>query len=189
MKHKNLSFETQELLGRLIGECQSEADKDRLLVAVDALQFIYAMGQSQPFRAYRQSVDEHEPPLVFASFGTRAEADAWLMEQNPVPDQALVLVAGQYFSVMDLPELGAGTRRLLSSPILKFYLQDMRETVGAPVASFSTREQAETWLREQPEPPKQVAILIDGKPYLAAWHHRIQLRVLYPLTPPEAAPT
>ncbi|MCY1032789.1 hypothetical protein OV207_15065 [Corallococcus sp. BB11-1] len=57
------------------------------------------------------------------------------------------------------------------------------------MATFSTREEAEAWLREQPEPPRQVAILIDGKPYLAAYHHRIQLRTLYPLTAPEAAPS
>lgn len=186
MKQDNLSFETQELLGRLVGESQSAADKERLLVAFDAIQFINAMGQSQTFRAYRQSIDENEPPFVFASFDTRADADAWLMEQSPVPDRASVLIAGEYFTVMDLPELR--TRRLLSSPILKFYLADMREKAGAPVALFSTREEAETWLREQPEPPRQVAIQIDGKPYLAAYHHRIQLRTLYPLFEPAAAP-
>ncbi|CAM3598931.1 hypothetical protein G4177_18840 [Corallococcus sp. ZKHCc1 1396] len=109
------------------------------------------------------------------------------MAQSPVPDRASVLVAGEYFYVMDLPELK--TRRLLSSPILKFYLRDMWEKAATPVAAFSTREEAEAWLREQPEPPRQVAILIDGKPYLAAYHHRIQLRTLYPLTAPEAAPT
>ncbi|RYZ46805.1 MAG: hypothetical protein EOO72_01135 [Myxococcaceae bacterium] len=124
---------------------------------------------------------------MFAAFDTRAEADAWLMAQPPVPDRASVLVAGEYFYVMDLPELK--TRRLLSSPILKFYLRDMWEKAATPVATFSTREEAEAWLREQPEPPRQVAILIDGKPYLAAYHHRIQLRTLYPLTAPEAAPT
>ncbi|RKG83329.1 head protein [Corallococcus terminator] len=177
------------MLGKLWTESSSEDDKMRLEVAMDALQFIYDMGQSQLFRVYHQAIEEQEPPFVFASFDTRPEADAWLMAQNPVPDRAAVLVAGEYFKVMDLPELGKGTRRLLSSPILKFYLQDMWEKAKAPVALFSTREEAETWLREQPEPPRQVAILIDGKPYLAAWHHRIQLRILYPLTPPEAAPT
>ncbi|MCY1040388.1 head protein [Corallococcus sp. bb12-1] len=189
MKQDDMPLEARELLGRLWSESQSQDDKLRLEVAIDALHFIYAMGLSQPFRAYRQSVDEHEPPLVFASFDTRAEADAWLMAQTSVPDRASVLVAGDYFSVRDLPELGKGTRRLLSSPILEFYLQDMWEKAKTPVASFSTREEAETWLQEQPEPPRQVAILIDGKPYLAAWHHRIQLRTLYPLTAPEAAPT
>ncbi|RKH06255.1 head protein [Corallococcus praedator] len=153
---------------------------------MDALQFIHDMGQSQLFRTYHQGIEEHEPPFVFASFETRAEADAWLMAQTPVPDRASVLVAGEYFTVMDLPELGVGTRRLLSSPILKFYLEDMREKAGAPVALFSTREEAETWLREQPEPPRQVVVHVDGKPYLAAYHHRIQLRVLYPL--PDAKP-
>ncbi|CAM3598900.1 hypothetical protein G4177_18845 [Corallococcus sp. ZKHCc1 1396] len=76
MKHENLSFEPQELLGRLIGDSQSEEDKERLLAAVDALQFIHAMGQSQAFRAYRQGIEEEEPPFVFAAFDTRAEADA-----------------------------------------------------------------------------------------------------------------
>ena len=33
----------------------------------------------------------------------------------------------------------------------------------------------------QPEPPQQVFIQVAGEPYLAAYHHRINLRVLYPL--------
>ncbi|RKH45750.1 head protein [Corallococcus sicarius] len=186
MKQDSLSLETQELLARLEKESHSQADKERLTAAIDALQFIYAMGQSQSFLEYRQSRADRGPPLVVAAFDTRAEADAWLMTQSPVPDRASVLIAGAYFTVMDLPELRQ--RRLVPSPVLQFYLDEMREHAGAPVFRFSTHAEAEAWLQHEDEPPRQVVIQIGDKPYLAAYHHQVQVRTLYPLFEAGEAP-
>ncbi|RKG99327.1 head protein [Corallococcus sp. CA053C] len=187
MKHEKLSLETQELLARLEKESPSQADKERLTAAIDALQFIYAMGQSQSFLEYRQSLADRAPPLVVAAFDTRAEADAWLMTRSPVPDRASVLIAGAYFTVMDLPELRQ--RRLVPSPVLQFYLEAMREQAGAPVFRFTSHAEAETWLKSQGEPPRQVVIQIGDRPYLAAYHPQVRVRALYPLFETGAAPT
>ena len=45
-----------------------------------------------------------------------------------------------------------------------------------------TREEAEAWLALQPEPPRQVFITIAGECHLVAYHHRILLRAIYPVS-------
>jgi hypothetical protein len=57
-----------------------------------------------------------------------------------------------------------------------------RGGLPAPVASFQTREEAEDWLALQPEPPRQVFIMIAGEYYLVVYHHRINLRAIYPVS-------
>ena len=66
---------------------------------------------------------------------------------------------------------------------IPYYLGDMtREGVPPPVATFNTREEAEAWVHAQPEPPRQVFIQIAGEAYLAAYHEKINLRALYPVS-------
>ncbi len=150
-------------------------------MAMDALRFIAATGQSREFDDYRQSLDARAPPLVIANFDTREAADAWLSQHPNPPLHAYVLIAGEYHVVMYVPELNH--RRLISHPVLEFYLADMlRERPPAPVASFNTREEAEAWLNNEPEPPRQVFIQIAGEPHLAVYHHRVGLRAIYPLS-------
>jgi hypothetical protein len=175
------SLDAQELLGRLWEETQSPEDKEKLRMAVDALRFIASTGQSRDFQDYRKSLDVSAPPLVIASFNTREDAEAWLTDHPRPPDQAYVLVAGEYHIVMYFPE--RNHRRLIRHPALEFYLEEMtRERLPAPVASFPTREEAEAWLARQPEPPHQVFITIAGEYHLVAYHHRINLRTIYPIS-------
>ena len=60
-----------------------------------------------------------------------------------------------------------------------------------PVAqvSFDSLEQAEAWLRSQPNPPLRTWVLIAGEFYLAVHHTNVHHRALYPLSmairPPE----
>lgn len=181
MKMGDLSLEVQELLGRLREEPRSTEEKERLLVAMDALKFIAATGQSYDFEAYRKSLDANAPPLVIASFNTRGEADAWLSGHPNPPHHAYVLIGGEYHVVMYVPELNH--RRLISHPVLEFYLADMiREGLPAPIATFNTHAEADAWLHTQPEPPRQVFILIEGKYHLVVYHHRIDLRAIYPIS-------
>lgn len=181
MKLGELSLETQELLGKLREAAHSDEEKERFLVAMDALKFIGATGQSQDFNDYRQSLDTHAPPLVIAAFDTREEAEAWLNGHPKPPHLAYILIAGAYHVVMHVPELHH--RRLISHPVLEFYLADMiREGIPAPFATFNTREEAKAWVDHQPDPPRQVFIHIGGQPHLVAYHHRIGLRAMYPLS-------
>lgn len=181
MRTARLSLEAQEFLGRLREELPSSEDKDRLLAAMDALKFIAATGQSYDFEDYRKSLDDQAPPLVIASFSTRGEADAWLNNHPRPPHHAYVLIAGEYHVVMYIPE--ANHRRLISHPVLEFYLADMiRGGVPTPAARFNTHEEARAWLRGQPEPPRQVFIQIAGEDHLAVYHHRVNLREIYPIS-------
>ncbi|MBN1203729.1 MAG: head protein [Myxococcaceae bacterium] len=175
------SLDAQELLGQLWEKTPSPEEKEKLRMAADALRFIASTGQSYDFEDYRKSLDANAPPLVSASFHTREEADAWLNAHPRPPDQAYVLIAGEYHIVMYLPE--RNHRRLLRHPALEFYLEEMtRGGLPAPVASFQTREEAEAWLALQPEPPRQVFITIAGEYYLVVYHHRINLRAIYPVS-------
>lgn len=150
-------------------------------MAVDALRFIASTGQSYDFKDYRESLDAKAPPLVIASFNKREEAEGWLNEHPRPPDQAYVLVAGEYYIVMYFPE--RKHRSLIRHPALEYYLEELtREGLPAPVASFPTREEADGWLARQPVPPRQVFVTIAGEVHLVAYHHRIDLRTIYPVS-------
>lgn len=101
--------------------------------------------------------------------------------QASVSCLCIVLISGEYYYVMHLPEINQ--RRLLPHPTLEFYLADMlSEGLPAPVATFNTREEAEAWVQKQPEPPRQVFIQIAGEYHLVAYHHRVNLRAIYPIS-------
>jgi hypothetical protein len=70
-----LLLRTQYLLGQLGSEVASAEQKERLLVAADALSFIMKIGQSHGLEAYLQDCAVHGPPLVIAAFNTREEAE------------------------------------------------------------------------------------------------------------------
>jgi len=182
MSTKNLSLETQELLGRLWTECQSKEEKEKLQFARDALKFIYETGQTYDFSDYRKSLDVNAPPLLIASFKTRAEAEAWLNAHPSPPYHANILVGGNYHYIMYSRD--RNDRSIVSDTnSIPYYLGDMiREGVPAPVASFNTHEDAEAWVHSQPEPPRQVFIQIVGENYLVAYHEKINLRAIYPVS-------
>ncbi|WP_224360440.1 head protein [Hyalangium versicolor] len=175
------SLDAQELLGQLWEQASSAEEKEKLRMAVDALRFITSTGQSSDFEEYRRSLDANAPPLLSASFQTREEAEAWLNAHPRPPDQAYVLIAGEYHIVMYSPE--RNLRGLLRHPALEFYLDEMtRGGLPAPHASFQTRDEAEAWLSLQPEPPRQVFITIAGEYHLVVYHHRIHLRAICPVS-------
>ncbi|MFP2929484.1 head protein [Pyxidicoccus sp. 3LG] len=178
-------FRVLNLLGRLLEETSSPEEKEYLDAAMDALYFILRTGQSHDFDAFRQSIDDNAPPLVLAAFDTKESAEAWMRNHPNPPTGADVLIAGEYHYANCSPDLKR--RYLVPGRSLEYYLREMLdEGLPAPVATFATPEEARAWVDSQPEPPKQVVILIAGEPHLVAWHHRINLRAIYPLS--RAAP-
>jgi hypothetical protein len=174
-------IEALESLGRRREETSSSEEKERLLLAMDALRFVSATGQTYDLEDYRKSLEAQAPPLVVATFDTREAAESWLKANPRPPHHAYVLVAGEYHVVMYVPELNH--RRLISHPVLEFYLADMiQEGIPTPVATFKTHEEAQTWIDHQPEPPRQVFITIAGDAYLVVYHHRVNLRTMYPIS-------
>ncbi|MFY2562621.1 head protein [Corallococcus terminator] len=174
-------LEVRELLGRLREQSSDEDEKAKLLMAMDAVAFITDTGQSYEFEDYRQGEEEDAPPVVIESFATRSEAESWLKAHPRPPDGAHLLIAGEYHRVAYFPE--QDIRRLPRDPVLKYYLQDMEQGgLPPPVATFDTVEQARAWVDSQPEPPRQVLILIAGAPHLVAYHHRVNVRSIYPMS-------
>jgi hypothetical protein len=176
------SLEAQEFLGRLWKESHSKEEKEKLQVALDALKFIYETGQTYDFKDYRASLDAEAPPLVIASFNTREEANAWLNAHPNPPYKANILIAGQYHYIMYSRE--DNHRAILTARnTIPYYLGDLtRDGVPPPVATFKTLQEAEAWVHAQPEPPRQVFIQVEGETYLAAYHEKINLRALYPVS-------
>ncbi|GMT98143.1 hypothetical protein KH5H1_22620 [Corallococcus caeni] len=183
-------FDQIEVLGRVLLDDapKTPGGEEAMRTAAAAIQFIDATGQAADFEDYVRNLEAYAPPLAIARFDTRQDADAWLMAQKRPPSFASILVADEYFSVFFNPT--SGWRGLGRQPRLEFYLQEMADQRLTPSGlSFATKAEAEAWMNQQPTPPQQVVIDIAGAPYLAAYHHRIDYRVLYPLpapTPPSS---
>ncbi|MBN8230962.1 head protein [Corallococcus macrosporus] len=173
-----------EIIGRLFSESTSDKDKEGLRFASDAIRFILNTGQTEEFESYIQSLNAFAPPLIIARFKTRAEAEAGMNARVPPVRQAHVLIGDDYYSAMFVPATGR-THLVFMPPILEHYLQEVADQRPTPSGlSFATKAEAEAWMNQQPTPPQQVVIDIAGAPYLAAYHHRIDYRVLYPLPSP-----
>lgn len=177
-------FDQMEVLGRiwLDDAPPTPGSEEALRVAATALRFIHATGQTAAFEDYVRSLEAYAPPLAIARFDTQQEAEDWLKAQKR-PPSALILIADEYFSVFHNP--ATGWRGLGRQPSMEYYLAEMANEGPPPSGlSFASKAEAEAWLHQQPTPPLQVIIDIAGAPYLAAYHHRIDYRVLYPLPPP-----
>lgn len=178
---KNLSLDTEQLLGTLWTKSQSVEEKEKLMFAVDALNFIYLTGQTYDFEDYRASIAASAPPLVIASFATRNEAETWLKAHPNPPSQASILIDGKYHYIAYIRKINH--RSILRSKDLEYYLGDMiRGGIPSPVATFNDINEAEAWVRIQPEPPRQIFIQIAGETYLVAYHEKIDLRAIYPIS-------
>ncbi len=176
-----LLLKAQSLLGRLSEETASAEEKEQLLAAIDALSFLMGIGQARGLEEYRKSSSNNDPPLVIAAFDTRAEADEWMKHHPDPPHHANVLIAGEYFLTAYAPDINL--RTVLRTPVLEFYLEEMLQAgLPDPAATFARYDEANTWLHSQPEPPRQVFITVAGEYYLAAYHYKVDLRALYPIS-------
>ena len=78
---------------------------------------------------------------------------------------------------------GRANSRLPRIRDLEYHLAELKQK-EPPVAtaSFATREEAEDWLKAQPEPARRAWVSIAGEFYLAVYHPNIKHRALYPLS-------
>ncbi|MFP2909549.1 head protein [Pyxidicoccus sp. 3LFB2] len=181
MKDWEFPYRVLNLLGRLLEETPSAEDKERLETAMAALDFILRTGQSHDFEVFRESIKDNAPPLVIAAFDTKESAETWMRNHPNPPTGAEILIAGEYHYANCSPDLKR--RYLPAARSLEYYLRAMIDDgLPAPVATFDTLEEARAWVDSQPEPPRQVVIVIAGEPHLVAYHHRIHLRAIYPLS-------
>ncbi|WNG30144.1 head protein [Cystobacter fuscus] len=174
-------LEAQELLGKNRESAQSPEEKKLLLLAIEALWFVWRNGQSYEFENYLKDVEANAPHRVIAAFNTRDEADAWLGTKPKPPDLALVLIADEYHVVLSSRD---GTRcSLVPDPDLEYHLEGMmRDGLPPAVVMFNTREEADAWFNSQAEPPAQTVIRIGGEHYLAVYYRNINHRAMFPFS-------
>ena len=172
---------TRDFLTRRRDEADSPREKEVLQAVVDTLLFISSTGQHRAFNAYLEHLEADAPPYAIASFETKEAAEAWLKNQPIPPDSAIVLIANAYHYVIH--DERVGIFRLPRSRALEYHLADLKQRhPPAAVASFSTLDEAEAWLKAQPTPARWAWVSISGEPYLAVYHPNIQHRALYPLS-------
>jgi hypothetical protein len=176
-----LLLRTQFLLGKSSEKASSADEKERFLVAIDAIDYLMKIGQAHGLEEYRKDCAVNGPPLVIAAFNTRGEAETWMKNHPAPPHHANILIAGKYFFTVYAPDINH--RAILQNSTLEFYLEEMiHGGLPAPVATFTTYEEADVWLHSQPEPPRQVFVTIAGEYYLAVYHYKVNLRALYPIS-------
>jgi len=147
---------------------------------LDTLRYIESTGRQDAFADYLEHVEANAPYFVVASFDTCEDAEAWLASNPHLPDPARVLVANEYHAVIYDRE--PNFRRLRRIDDLQGYFEELTEKEQpVAVASFETREEAESWWRAQAEPPRRAWVRVGGALHLAAYFPNIHHRTLFPL--------
>lgn len=185
MNIHELILDVQGLLGRTLRNAQSSEERELFRVASAALMFISETGAVHSFEDYLQ-FRRNAPPHAVASFKNREEAEAWLQRHPEPPHGAFVLIADEYYIVMHVREMEH--RQLHPHPILAGYLEQLlQDAPPATLPSFETREEAEAWLKGQPEPLQSAFMMIAGRRYVALYHRNLDHYSMHPL--PESGPS
>ena len=153
----------------------------RIHAILEAIRFIAVTHQYEALDAYLKHVASHGPPFIVASFETQREAEDWLQNHPHPPDPARILIGGRSHDVVY--DRKTNLRLLPWNRDIQSYLAELKQ-VEPPVAivSFATREEATSWLWEQPEPAAHAWVSIAGELYLAAYYANIGHRALFPLS-------
>ncbi|PTL80090.1 hypothetical protein [Vitiosangium sp. GDMCC 1.1324] len=178
---RELLIQTERYFGKLLDEPTAAGEQASIQLILDAFRFISSTRQYSAFGDFVEHVEFHAPPFVVASFESQEEAEAWLENHPAPPAFADILIGGRYHDVVY--ERETDFRRLPWNRDLERYLAWLKR-VEPPVAAaeFATREEAEAWLRSQPNPSRRVWVTIAGEFFLAAYHPNINHRALYPLS-------
>lgn len=172
---------TERFFTGMLEAPQPPDEAELIRVIIDALHFIAATGQLERLTEYIRHLDAGAPPYVVAAFDSLEEAEGWLMNHPDPPDFAQVIVADEYRSVYH--ERQRNIRKLRNDNAIEYYLAELqKEEPPVSQVSFSTREEAEAWLRAQPEPARRAWVSVGGELYLAAYYPHINHRALFPLS-------
>ncbi|WP_043391421.1 hypothetical protein [Archangium violaceum] len=179
--------EAQRIVGHYWKEEQSPEQARILGCARDALSFICSTGQPYRFEDYRKRLQAENPSRERSPSGTdrvpamhepsRDLAAEGFFERSrdelrSEPERALALV------IIDALRFIASTGQLDD---FNRYLQELDSNEPPRVvASFDTREQAETWLKNHPSPPHCASILIAGRYHTVAYDRETNGRYLPP---------
>jgi hypothetical protein len=173
---------------RLLHPPPTAGEAARIHAILEAIRFVAVTNQYEALDAYLKHVASHGPPFVVASFETLREAEAWLQNHPHPPDPARILIGDRSHDVVH--DRKTNIRRLPRNRDTHDYLEELKQ-VEPPVAiaSFATREEAASWLWEQPEPATHAWVSVAGELHLAAYYPNIGHRALYPFSMVEDADT
>jgi hypothetical protein len=172
---------TEAFFTKLLDDPDAVGEDELIQVILDTLRFISVTGQYAAFSKYLEHLEAWAPPYVVAAFNTKQEAQAWLDNHPAPPCFADILIGNDYHAVMYHRE--TNFRRLPIARSINCYLVDLeKEVPPVATASFATREEAEAWLRAQPNPARRAWVKIGSELYLAAYHPDFNHRALYPLS-------
>ncbi len=176
-----LLHRAERFFKKLLDAPQPPDDAALIRVIIDALHFIAATGQLADLEEYIKHLEAGAPPYVVASFGSQEEAEVWLMNHPEPPDFAHIIVAGEYRSVSY--DRQSNIRKLPNDNAIEYYLAELqKEEPPVSQASFATREEAEAWLKAQPQLARRMWVSVGGELYLAAYYPNINHRALFPLS-------
>jgi beta-phosphoglucomutase-like phosphatase (HAD superfamily) len=176
-----LLSQAESFFRKLLEAPESSEEVVPIQLILDVFRFITSTRQHGALGDFLEHIEAKAPPFVVAAFETQAEAQDWLANHSDPPLFADVLIANKYHDVVY--ERETDFRRLPWNRHLERHLAWLqRENPPVAAASFSTREEAEAWLANQPHPARRAWVMIAGEFYLAAYHPNIGHRALYPLS-------
>jgi len=172
---------TRRFFERVRDEPESAEEVAQSQAILDTLRYIESTGQQDAFADFLEHVEANAPPFIVAAFDTREEAEAWLASHPCPPDPAEVLVANEYRDVFYARD--TNLRYLPRNHVLQRYFKELEKEQPTVVASFETREEAESWWRAQAAPARRAWVMVGSELYLAAYFPNIQHRTLFPRSP------
>ncbi|HYO68065.1 MAG TPA: hypothetical protein VEU33_18505 [Archangium sp.] len=178
---RELLARTRGFFNQLLAEPGTTNDHEPIRLLLDVVDYIVLTGGLVALDEHLRRLEAGSPPRVIAAFGTQAEATAWMENTSEPLSRALVLIGDQYHQAVHLRDINH--RKVMPWPAMEYYLAELvRDVAPVAVASFTSREMAEAWLKAQIEPPDRAWVLIAGEFHLAVNHANVQRRALYPLS-------
>ena len=147
--------------------------------AITHIDFIYATGQVYLFEDYLKDIAPHPRPLVSTALDARKDAvnsqqlmDLLLKDfdetREPEQQSANILI--------HLINFIADTRQL---DTCEDYINNRLDYAPLAIAHFTTRDEAEAWLKGPAEPPSPANILIGDEYYQAVYGREDNTRFMY----------
>ena len=165
------------VIGRRWSPEQSPEQERILVLARSALDFISATGQRYDFEDFFKKPDSGGPPLQGGTAELKERMDRtrrFFEKVREAPEFAEEVAQSQ--AILD-------TLRYIESTDLQGAFADYLEHVeaNAPyfvVASFDTREEAETWLASHPHPPDLARVLVANEYHAVMYDRETNFRRL-----------
>ncbi len=173
--HAQLS---RELLRTLFEEPCEADEKQYVLVLIGLLHFITETRQAQEADDFFSHLLEYAP-VAIAYFPTREEAEAWLNGVTALPSPARILIGDEYYQFWYMRE--DNTRGMYRDHAIEPELEALAaQGLPSQAPSFSTRAEAEIWMREHPACP-YAFVIIAGERYFAVHHRRLKRHSFHPV--------